>query len=278
VLWLSISLCLYCRVGHVARHFLPDDALQRSLILCSALLQHAFCLDGARRASLYDRIFALTLAFYAEREEPPGTERARAVYMPLQTHFVAIAPTDARDLPRDYKTLVGFAGGGIALAGFATAVEGIHVWPPHISICCSPSLDSSGNARIERDRYDLVSRGPGVVLFFIPGGRSGWALQSSLHAPVRGLGARAGLVESAVAGKTARILIWATTLTWTLLLNLYVRWKILLLVVLSVIVTAGVLRHFPEKRFYRCSCSSGYSSPRFPGSPHPSHNVQDSKL
>jgi len=60
-----------------------------------------------------------------------------------------------------------------------------------------------------------------------------------------------GLAELAGCGKPAQILVWAATLTWTLVLNLYVPIYDSVLVVLSVIATAGVVKHFPEKRFYR---------------------------
>jgi hypothetical protein len=67
----------------------------------------------------------------------------------------------------------------------------------------------------------------------------------------------AGLVGSALiwtwwksrgAGRPVRSLVWATTLTWTLVLNLYVPFYDCILVVLSLIATAAVLKDLGDLR------------------------------
>jgi len=53
----------YCRLAIVARRFLPDDALQRSLILCSALCSMPFVLTVLGGQVSMIGFFALALAF-----------------------------------------------------------------------------------------------------------------------------------------------------------------------------------------------------------------------
>ena len=55
--------------------------------------------------------------------------------------------------------------------------------------------------------------------------------------------------ESAGAPKPASTLVWATTITWTLLLNVYVPIYDSILIVISAIATAGTLKAVSE-RYY----------------------------
>jgi Na+/melibiose symporter-like transporter len=48
----------------------------------------------------------------------------------------------------------------------------------------------------------------------------------------------------------AAALVWAVTLTWTLVMNVYVPMYDTVLVVLSLIVTAGVLKNLQKERLY----------------------------
>jgi hypothetical protein len=52
-------------------------------------------------------------------------------------------------------------------------------------------------------------------------------------------------------GRPFNSVLWATTVTWTLLLNVYVPVYDSILVVLSVIVTAGALSYLPDKPIHR---------------------------
>jgi hypothetical protein len=57
--------------------------------------------------------------------------------------------------------------------------------------------------------------------------------------------------SSAGAGQPGNRLAWAATLTWTLLLNVYVPIYDSILVVLSVLITAGVLKDVPQEPLRR---------------------------
>jgi hypothetical protein len=151
-------------------------------------------------------------------------------------------------ITKRYKTLAGLAAGGIGLATLTTCFEGLDIWPGYLH-----TLFSFGALAANRSAHGVIKSVSymDLVSFFsiLPGGNSplGRAL---LWAGI----ALAGVIlirvwwKSAAAPKETQFLIWAATLTWTLVLNVYVPIYDTILVVLSVIVTAGVVRQLPGKR------------------------------
>lgn len=251
LLWVSISLCAYLAgLLLFMPCFFPDTTPLRSMIFCAALCSMPFIwtLLGGQISMI--GFFALALALREEHQDRPilsGLALSLCLYKP--TLLILLLPMLV--VTRRYKTLLGVAGGGIILGLFATAVEGIHVWPGYARLLLSFASGVVGNhttSSVASIWYyaDLVS-----FFSLIPGGRSwvgcailfpcaayaGWTL---LQAWRRSIGA----------AREMHILVWGATLTWTLVLNVYVPIYDSVLLVLGVIATAGVLRHFPEKRFY----------------------------
>jgi hypothetical protein len=144
---------------------------------------------------------------------------------------------------------MGFVGGGLALGAATTAMEGFGVWSGYLRM-----LFSFGAAATNTHGYRVLHYYMDLAAFssLLPGGRSWlggaailgcacWAAFSLFRA----------WWKYADAGKAARTLLWAATLTWTFVLNIYVPIYDAILPVIGVIATAAVLQGFPDTRLRR---------------------------
>ncbi len=248
-LWLAVSFSLYIAgLSLAAGSFFPNDLLRRSLIFCFALCFSPFpwIMMGGQIPTI--GFIGLALAFREENRERPvlsGLGLSLCLYKP--TLLVLILPMLL--VTRRYKTLMGFAGGGALLAGLATAVEGVSVWSGYLRM-----LLSFGAAAANTNGYRKLPTYIDLSAFssLLPGGRS-WLGGAII------LGCACLAAFSLVrawwkyrgAGKQATILVWAATLTWTLILNLYVPIYDSILAVIGVIATAAVLQGLPDARLRR---------------------------
>jgi len=152
---------------------------------------------------------------------------------------------------RRFKTVLGFATGAVVLFLITTAFEGFGVWPNFIRAIQSFGSSSVGLKNpsflplaiyVDLTSFSSHVHGgrswPGIVIFF-----------------GIGLLALTYLVRfwwrAPSCGRTYNNLLWAATLTCTLLINLYVPIYDSILVVLSVLITAGVFQHLPNKPIRR---------------------------
>jgi hypothetical protein len=249
LLWLSISLSLYIAgLTMMTGRFFAGAPLRRSLIFCSALSFYPFCwllLTGQLSAIGF---FALALAFREEGRNRPirsGLALSLCLYKPsLLVLFLPMLLITKR-----YKTLTGFAAGGIVLAIFATVLQGWGIWPGYIHLLLSfGSGASQAHSFKQHWMYtDILS-----FLSLIPGGRSrvGYAVMLVFVS----FAARAlwrGWRRSAGAGGPANTLVWAGTITWTLILNIYAPIYDCVFVLLAVIATVGALKDLPDKHLQR---------------------------
>jgi hypothetical protein len=246
VLWLLISFFLYLGgLLFLARRFFPDDSLRRSLIFCFGL---SFCpllwtLTGGQISTI--GFFALALAFREEgRQRPVLSGLALSLCMYKPTLLVLFLPMLL--ITRRYKTLMGFAGGATIVAAFVTAIQGVRVWRGYIAL-----LLSFGSAVSHIHSFVALWYHVDLNSFssLIRGGRS-W-LGGSI---IIGFACFAGVAlvrtwwKSGGFGKSASALVWATTLTWTLVLSPYVPFHDCILVVLSLVATAAALKDVPSRR------------------------------
>jgi hypothetical protein len=252
LLWLSISFLLYLAgLFLFTGRFIRGDPLRRSLIFCFALAYWPFMHFLTTGQIAMIGFFALALAFREDDRERlflSGLALSICLYKP--TLLLLLLPMLL--ITRRYKTLLGFAAGALAQAILITAVEGPTVWPGYFHL-----LLSFGSAAATRAQHAFTIYSTSyvdLVSFFsiLPGGHS-WLGRALLLACV-GCAAWA-LVRiwwnARHAGKPANTLLWAATLTWTLVLNTYVGLWDSTPIVLSLIATAAVLKQFPNSALGR---------------------------
>jgi hypothetical protein len=246
-IWLSITLALYLAgLGIAIARFFPHERLRQSLIYCFALSFHPFLMEtliNGQVAAIGFLAFAL-----AAREEDTGRPftsglaLSACLYKP--TLLILMLPMLL--VSKRFKVLAGFATGALALTLLTIAVEGTRVWTGYATFLLrfgEASMGVKGNSVLPLQKYVDISSFSALL----PGGRSGPGI-----ALVAALACAAGATllriwwKSRKAEGGQRMLVWATTVTWTLLLNVYVPLYDVILVVLSVIITAGMWGAQPD--------------------------------
>ncbi len=252
LLWVVITLALYAYgLAITLARFLPLDPSGRSLIFCAVFSYCPFIVDTAANGQLAAVAFfalavALSQASQGDRLQS-GLALSLCLYKP--TLLVLLLPMLL--VTRRFKTLAGFAAGAAALVLGTSAIEGFRIWPAFFGTIFSyGKVATGGQAASIRNLSKYVDFTSFSSL--VHGGRS-WP----------GLAILAGSVCAALyfllrlwwkspgEDRTFNSLLWAATLTWTLLLNVYVPIYDSILIVLSAIVTAGALRRLPEKPIHR---------------------------
>jgi len=244
MLWLAISFGLYSAgLFIVTRRFFPSDPFRRALVFCFGLCFAPFLgwiMEGGQISTL--GFFAMALAFCLEDRDRPllsGLALSLCTYKP--TLLLLLLPMLL--VTRRYRTLLGFAVGASVLAVLPIPFHGIGVWSGYLNTV----LNFSNTVRTPSFYVDL-----GAFASLIPGGRS-WPGRFVFV----GLAAWAGFSlvcvwwRSIGAQRSTRTLVWATTLTWTLVLNVYVPLYDVILVVIGIVATVAALNNLPDKRLHR---------------------------
>ncbi len=251
-LWLTVTLILYLAgLAILSARSFRREPLRRSLIFCFALAFYPFVMNTLINGQVAAiGFFALILAVREEDLGRPflsGLALSACLYKP--TLLVLVLPMLL--VTRRFRSLLGFATGAIALALLTAAVEGARVWSGYVDLLLRFGKDSVGvhtRSFLPLPNYVDLS----TFSSLLPGGRSwlGLAVLSGL-ACVAALSLFRVWWKSTGAGEAARTLAWAATLTWTLLLNVYVPIYDAILVVPSIVATAGVLKACPKGGLHR---------------------------
>jgi hypothetical protein len=251
-LWLVVSLVLYAfGLGLTIERFFPQEPLARSLLFALAFSYCPFIAYTAANGQLAAvGFFALALAL---REDDSGhplrSGLALCLCLGKPTMLILVVPMLL--FTRRFKTILGFATGAAVLVLITTAFEGFSVWPDFVR-----ALQSFGSSSVGVKNPSFLPLAMYVDLTsfssHIHGGRSWLGLFIFLGSGLLALTYLARFWWRAPScGRTYNNLLWAATLTWTLLINVYVPIYDSILVVLSVLMTAGVFRHLPNKPVYR---------------------------
>ena len=257
LLWVLISLALYASgLKLLIDHFFPLDAARRSLVICFAFCYCPFLVDTAASGQLTAVGFAALCLVLREDDRGhflrSGLALSLCIYKP--TLLFLLLPMLVAT--RRFRTLLGFTAGAAALSIGPTVAGGFAIWPEFFrSIFSYGKVASGAQAQAIRLLVKYVDLSSFSAL--LPGGRSRIGL-----IVLFGSGGAAILTlvwfwlagfrrKSSQSNRPLNSLLWAGTITWTLLLNLYVPIYDSTLVVLSLIVTAGVLRQIPEVRLQR---------------------------
>jgi SAM-dependent methyltransferase len=249
LLWISVSLVAYVvGVLVLSALYFRDNPLARSLILCFALSFYPFSwtMMAGHLSTLGFIAFAVALV-QEHRGRPYLSGLALSVCIYKPTLLVLVLPMLL--VTRRFKTCAGVATGSVALGLFATAVQGPGFWPGYFRMLFS---FGRGAARVQTHTFKEVWKyvdGSSFLSSFVlrlPDAIYWIALPALLGFAVLAAGWLAWMWWKSESSQ----LVWAATLTWTLVLNVYVPIYDCLLVVIGAIVTAGVLRENPVSRLY----------------------------
>lgn len=230
-----ISLGLYLAgLLMLVRRFFAGDRIRQSLLCCFGLWLWPFLGRTLLNGQLSSvGFFAIALAICLEDAGWPflsGLALSSCIYKP--TLLLLILPMIL--VTRRFKSLAGVAVGAATIVALTTLIEGTGVWPAYIQMSVDFShlkdiiapnyVDVFASSRDVRQAWPLLSWG----IF------AGSAIVGSFLIRVWCLGAYAAHAIPAN-------LIWGFTITWTLVLNIYVPIYDTILVVISIIITAEAL-------------------------------------
>jgi len=246
LLWVVTSLALYLTgIAQVVKAVYPRERLKASLIFCFSLEFYPFFICTLKLGQLSSiAVFSVGLAVAEEKRSRPfvsGLALSILTYKP--TLLLLIVPMLL--ITRRFKALLGFVIGSSVLVLIATAFAGVGIWPVYAHFLSYFRQASVFNGQSLLQLWEYIDFSS--LTYSIPGGRSsiGLAFLAALTVSILAVLAvllwkstgRGGLV-----GRPVQDLVWATTLTWTLLLNVYVPVWDSILVTIAVILTLGALR------------------------------------
>ena len=240
VVWIGLSAALYVAGFFMIRRTitsLPRASSTISLLL--AISFAPFLLESAigGNSSAFG-FFAVALALYFERQEKhaaSGIALALCFYKP--TLLVLMLPMLL--VGRRFRTLLGVAAGGVALAGVSILMVGWESSLAYVQTLINLSQMTSGSEDVFRSwKYvDLLSFSR---LLFGTESSLAWVLVGVATVLALPILIRAWWTMDDD-GEDRRDLVWASTITWTLVLNLHIGIYDSILVVASMLLIAGVL-------------------------------------
>jgi hypothetical protein len=246
-LWAGVSLALYLvGIASVAKGSFPGERLKVSLIFSLALSFCPFLLRTLATGQISTlAVFAVGLAVMLDRDSRPfssGLALSIAAYKP--TLLLLLIPMLL--LTRRFKAFGGFIAGSALLAAAATAFGGIQIWPAYVRFLSvfGQFVGFKGQSTYNLSLYvDIKS-----FVQAVSGGRSSVGLVLFISMSIAMAAWLAVLLwKSAKGGGPAQSLAWAATLTWTLLLNVYVPIYDSVLFVIAAVLTLGALRDLEWK-------------------------------
>jgi len=238
-LWAAISLALYLvGIGDAVRTVFSGERLKASPIFCFALAFYPFAVGTLANGQLAAvAVFATGIAIAQEAKQrmfSSGLALSVLAYKP--TLLVLVIPMLL--VTRRFRALGGFATGVAMLVLATTAFGGIEVWAAYVRFLSliGHVAGTAGPAGLPLWKYvDFDS-----CIHALSGGRGSTVLIAIGCAVVVVLADLLG--KSRREGRPAQSLAWAATLTWTLLLNVYVPIYDTVLVTISVVLTLGALK------------------------------------
>lgn len=242
-LWMSASMVLYLAgILLLIRRFFPSERTHRSLLCCFSLLCWSFMGNTLLSGQLSAVGFlAIACAICLEdMDHPYASGMALAVCAYKPTLLLLVLPMLV--ITQRMKTLCGFAVAVGALITITTIAEGTGIWLNYfhfsVEFAHLKNLDLS-------DYVDLaaISRTAGhysPVLVWLVGVLAAVFIIVLL---------RIWSFANGCAQRIPSSLVWGTTMTWTLLLNVYVPLYDTILVVASIIITATALKSFKPRMF-----------------------------
>jgi Glycosyltransferase family 87 len=242
VVWLVISFAIYI-IGIIAagKAVYPGERAKVSLVLCLSLAFFPFLLGDLLNGQLASiGVCAVGLAIYLLEQGSPicsGLALALLAYKP--TLVLLLIPMLL--LTGRFRILIGFLTGVASMTLVTTACFGFRVWPAYAQMLryFSRASGVTHQSHLQLWKYlDLKS-----CFAAVHAGRSslGFSILIATIFPSAILLAVL-LWRSRGCDRSAHWLAWAATLTWTLLINVYVPIYDSVLVVIAIVLTLGALR------------------------------------
>lgn len=241
-LWAVVSLTLYLvGIGVVLREVFPRERLKVSLSFCFALAFSPFLRNTLLNGQIATvAVCSVGLAISEERHSRPfvsGLALSILAYKP--TLLLLLIPMLL--LTRRFRTFCGFITGVSILGLTATSFAGVQIWTAYAQFLGAFGRIAGLNGQsslllwqyIDLRAFILSACGAGGMperIVFI-------TVLSMIAAWIAVL-----LWKSVAIGRTGQYLAWAVTLTWTLLLNVYVPVYDSILLSLAALLTLGALR------------------------------------
>lgn len=249
LLWMATSLVLYTvGIAVTVKGIFLKQPLKTSLVFCFALGFYPFFICTLKNGQLSAlAFFSVAMAIALERDSKPfasGLVLSILAYKP--TLLLLIFPMLI--LTRRFRAFWGFIAGGAALLLITTSIAGFDIWRIyylHSLGFVGQFIESQGQYTLQLWEYvDFHS-----FSYAVPGGRSvvALALLSGLSIVIA-LALAASLWRSARATPPVQDLAWAATITWTLLLNLYVPVWDSTLCVIAILLTLRAFRDLDQAR------------------------------
>jgi hypothetical protein len=228
-------------IGAVLKGVYSQEPLKQSLAFSFALGFYPFFIATLSNGQLGAlAVFAVGMAIALElRCQPLVGGLALSVLAYKPTLLLLVVPMLL--LTRRWRMWLGFVTGSAVWILSATAFSGVSIWPQYfrfLGYFRSVSV-SHGQSLLKLWEYvDFTS-----FSFSIPGGRSLPALSVLAILGTAAAGTLAVLLWRSPRGSQAgQLLAWAATLTWTLLLNLYVPMWDAILVIPALLLTLGAMK------------------------------------
>jgi hypothetical protein len=242
LLWGVISLLLYFfGLRILSRQFALQDRYIFSIVLCLALAFFPFFFETLVNAQL------AAVAFFAVSVAISQDRAGKFLQSGLALSFLTYKPTllllllPMLFLTRRFRTLIGFVSGVALIVFLTTAIAGIDVWAVYgrFLIQFSRVAGIGGHSTLQLWQYvDLNSFSSAAM-----GGRTPIGSVILIAAVVATAAWLAYLLwKSKGRGIAGEQLAWAATLTWTLLINVYVPMYDCLLVVIALILSLSALK------------------------------------
>ncbi|MGO8717771.1 MAG: glycosyltransferase family 87 protein, partial [Acidobacteriaceae bacterium] len=250
-LWAGTSLALYITgIAAIVKDIFPGERLKVSLIFCFALAFSPFLYSTLANGQIGAlAVCSVGFAFALERRSKPfasGMALSILAYKP--TLLLLLIPMLL--LTRRFRAFSGFTIGAAMLILTATACGGMQIWPAyaHFLSYFGRVAGFDGHSVLRLWKYVDFSS----FLQAVCGGRSSVEL-GILIAATSGIAAGLAVLlwKSARCGMPAQSMAWAATLTWTLLLNVYVPVYDSILVTISVVLTLRAMKGMEWKTAMR---------------------------
>ena len=254
VVWMAVSLLLYS-VGILAtiKRAFPRVGLQGSLLLCFSLAYPPFLLFTLVNGQLASiAVCAIGLATYEESRGKTfwsGVLLSALAYKP--TLLLALVPMLI--LTRRFRALCGLMAGTITLLAASTVLLGARIWPAYVRLVRVFRQLTAGHSSTLPGHFKLWQFVDlNTLSYAIPGGRSRIGLVVLIGLTTAACTWLAMLLwRSAEGDRAVQSLAWASTLSCTLLFNVYAPIYDSSVAAIAIILTLGALKDLRWKKAVR---------------------------
>jgi len=242
ILWAFVSLTLYLvGIGAVLREVFPREGLKASLSFCFALAFSPFLRNTLLNGQIATvAVCSVGLAISEERHSRPfvsGLALSVLAYKP--TLLLLLIPMLL--LTRRFRTFCGFATGVSILGLIATSFAGVQIWAAYAHFLSAFGRVAGLNGQSSLLLWQYIDLRAFILSACGAGGKPELIVFITAFSMIAAWIAVL-LWKSVAIGRPGQYLAWAVTLTWTLLLNVYVPVYDSILVSLAALLTLGALR------------------------------------